>query len=82
MTQKSLKFQVFLKKENKHDQQKFSSNLLSNPNGGFLTIKAQKSPNNDCKCQKLKKRQKLSKNAKIRDVKILQDIPLHLEIIQ
>ena len=24
------------------DQQNFSSNLLSNPNGGFLTIEAQK----------------------------------------
>ena len=25
-----------------HDQQKFTSNLLSNPNGGFLTPEAQK----------------------------------------
>ena len=45
-------------------------------------MEAQKNLNNDCKCQKLKKKQKLSKNAKIRDVKIMQDIPLHLEIIQ
>ena len=52
---------------------KFSSNLLWNPNGGFLTIGAQKT-------WKMTKPQKLKigKKAKIRDDKILQDIPLHL----
>ena len=34
------------------------------------------------KCQEIEKWQTLLKNAKIRDVKILQDNPLRLEIIQ
>ena len=42
-----------------------------------------KNLNNDYQCQKIEKNfQKLSKNAKICDAKILQDIPLHLEIIR
>ena len=59
------------------------SNLLSNPKGGFLTLESQNTWIKTIKVKKLKKEwQKLSKNGKVLDVKILQDIPLHLEIIQ
>ena len=41
-----------------HNQQNFSSNLLSNPNGGFLTPEAQKNLNDDY-LKKLKKKAKV-----------------------
>ena len=37
---------------------------------------------NDYECQRIEKRQKLSKNAKIRVVKSLQDTPIHLGSIK
>ena len=56
-----------------HDQQKFSTNLLSNPNGCFLTLEVQKIWIMT-KCQKNEKNGKnCQKYAKIRDAKILQD---------
>ena len=65
-------------------QQKLFNNLSLKPNAGFMTLEAQKTwimtingkrnwTKNGINCQKF---------AKIRDVKILQDIPLHLEIKQ
>ena len=54
-----------------------SRNLLSNPNGGFLTPEAEKTRLVTITVEKLKKKwQKLSKNAKISDVKILKNILL------
>ena len=53
---------------------KNSSNILSNPNGGFVTLEAQKTRIMTVKnCQNY---------ATIRDVKVLQDNPYNLEIIQ
>ena len=67
-----------------HDQQKISSWLLSNSNEGFLTLEAQKIWIMTIKVKKIGKKigRKYQKYAKIRDVKILQDIRFNLEIIQ
>ena len=67
-----------------HDQQKFSSYLLSNSKGVFLTPEAQKFRIMTIKIKKLEKNvgEKYQKYAKIRVVKNLQDIPFNLEIIQ
>ena len=55
---------------------KLSSNLLSNPNGGFLTFEFQKIWIMSINVKKLEKNgYKYQKYAKIRDVEILQDIP-------
>ena len=63
---------------------KISSNLLSNPNGGFLTLEVYKTWIMTINVKKLKKMANIVKKtyAKIRDVKILQEIPFNLEIIQ
>ena len=65
-----------------NDQQNFSKNLLSYPNGSFLTHEAHKTWIMTINVKKLKKMAKIVKYAKNRDVKNLQDISLNPEIIQ
>ena len=66
-----------------HDQQRFSSNLLSNPKGGFVNLEAQKIWVMIINVKKnWKKMAKISNICQIRDVKILQEIPFNLAIIQ
>ena len=66
-----------------HDQLIFSSNLLSNPNGGFLTLEVQKTWIMTINVTKLKKMAKIAKKyAEICDVKFLREILFKPEIIQ
>ena len=54
-----------------HDRQKYCSNLLSNPDGGYLALEAQKTGIATIDVKKLKKVKNCRKNAKICDVKTI-----------
>ena len=60
-----------------HDQIKFSSNLLSNPNGGFLTLEAQKIWKTTINFKKIgKKIGKKREMQKVKGVKVTRKVKI------